>query len=315
MTHCVLTILMSVLLQPPAPPATPAKPQAVPEPKPKSALGVELTVEKSVANHPDVRVAEARLMEAQAALAQARLKVAIEMTTNQAKLDQAKANVTTQTEFFQKAELLKKSGALPQDEYLKATAAFTAAQADLVVQERLSSVFTLANQWPERAYFARLHTDSRGSFMMDVGDYWFEVGIAKPQSQSLLDLLQRKVKFAVKATDADQSVIGVLERSIKEWDFASANVIVRHPQAVIPPGETNGARSGIRMQPVEGENAIGVWMMMMLDDYNAQVEQSGGTARTKYQIYVREYGLLFAPTANAPDGAPTLAEFLRQPKK
>ena len=124
------------------------------------------------------------------------------------------------------------------------------------------------------------------------------------------DLLERKVKFAVKATDMDQTVIGVLERSMKEWDFAGAKVIVRYPHDTDP-----GVRSLYTVQPVEGENAIGVWLMMMLDDYNAPHEQPKGPAQGKYQIYVREYGLLFTLVKNAPDGAPTLAEFLRQPKK
>ena len=140
---------------------------------------------------------------------------------------------------------------------------------------------------------------------------WFRALSTQPaQSQSLHDLLQRNVKFAVKATDMDQTVIGVLERSMKEWDFAAAKVIVRYPHDTDP-----GVRSAYTVQPVEGENTIGVWLLMMLDDYNAPTEQPKGPSQGKYQIYVRDYGLLFTLVKNAPDGAPTLAEFLRQPKK
>ncbi len=304
MTYSVLTILMSVLLQPPAPPAKPAKPETVTELKSESALRVNITVEQSVANHPDVRVAEARLMEAQAALAQARLKVAIEMTNNQAKLDQAKVNVATQTEFFQKAEQLKKSGVQTQDEYLKATTAFTAARAELAVQERLMKAVALANQSPEHANLARFHTVREVEVFFD-----YDV-VAKPHSQSLRDLLQRKVKFAVKATDADRTVIGVLERSMKEWNFAQSQQIVRYPQA-----GSNVLKSPPLLQAVEGENTISGWLLLMLDEFNSQQEALPQATRGEHQIYVREYGLLFTLVKNAPDRAPTLAEFLQQSKK
>lgn len=304
MTHAVLTILMGVLLQPPATPATPAKPQPVPEPKPKSALWMDIAVERSVANHPDVRVAEARLMVAQAALDQAKLKVAIESRMNQAKYDQAKADVATKTKEFEQLAPLLKSGSVSASEHAKVLTELQAAKRQLAFAELLTQAAKEAVQAPKAV------ETIRGLEYAGVWRFDSTLNPQQPHSQSLLDLLQRKVKFAVKATDLDQTVIGVLERSMKEWDFAGAKQIVRYPHDTDP-----GVRSAYVMQPVEGENAIGVWLMMMLDDYNAPHEQPKGPAQGKYQIYVREYGLLFTLIKNAPDGVPTLAEFLRQPKK
>ena len=315
MTHCMLTMLVAVLLQPPA---TPPKPQ--PEPNPPFKLK-EITdekqaeivtrlaanqIEKWLTNHPDIRVAEAKLMEAQAALAQAKFKVGVELVTNQAKLGQLRADLVLKKETFQRAEEARRLGSIGVQEYAKILADLNSAKATLEPFELLSKAVQDATGSPDSivrvesqpVYATRLFNDHR------------ELRLTIASSHPLHDLLQRKVKFAVKATDKDQTVIGVLERSMKEWDFANAKVIVRYPHDTDP-----GVRSAYTVQPVEGENTIGVWLMMMLDDYNAPHEQPKGPAQGKHQIYVRDYGLLFTLVKNAPDGAPTLAEFLRQPKK
>ncbi len=309
MTHTVLTMLVAVLLQPPAPPVPPAKPQPAPEVKVPTE-GVVLSevysyLEKLAVTHPDIRIAEARLMEAQAALDQAKLKVAIESRMNQAKYDQAKTDVATKTKEFERMEAAHKSGSISVEEYARVVAELQTVKRQLAFAELFKQAEKEATQAPKGVpslYTLDAITSSR----------WLDATYTTPpaQSHSLRDLLQRKVKFAVKATDADQTVIGVLERLIKEWDFASAKVIVRYPHDTDP-----GVRSAYTVQPVEGENAIGVWLLMMLDDYNAPTGQPKGPAQGKYQIYVRDYGLLFTLVKNAPDGAPTLAEFLRQPKK
>ena len=315
MTHCMLTMLVAVLLQPPAPPVLPAKPQPAPEvklPNPSEwRIESRDEAERLVVMHPDIRIAEARLMEAKAALDQAKLKVAIESKMNQAKYDQAKADVATKTKEFERMEAAHKSGKISVEEYARVVGELQTVKRQLAFAELFKQAEKEATQAP-KGVSSWSTVDARYTLDAITSSRWLDATYTTPpaQSQSLHDLLQRKVKFAVKATDLDQTVIGVLERSMKEWDFASAKVIVRYPHDTDP-----GVRSAYTVQPVEGENTIGVWLLMMLDDYNAPTEQPKGPSQGKYQIYVRDYGLLFTLVKNAPDGAPTLAEFLRQPKK
>ena len=305
MTHCVLMMVMAVLLQPPTPPA---KQQPAPEVKSPdvSAVLTEIsyTIDLRLATHPDIRVAEARLMEAQAALDQVKRKVAIETLTNQAKYDQAKADTASKTREFERLDALRKSGTVSSEEHAKVAAELQTAKRQLAFAE-------LFKQAEKEAEEAQKGVELNAVYGANVARWLRSTVVSPPaQAQPLADLLQRKVKFAVKASDMDQTVIGVLERSMKEWDFAAAKVIVRYPHDTDP-----SVRSVFTVQPIEGENTIGVWLMMLLDDYNAPHEQPKGPAQGKYQIYVREYGLLFTLVKNAPDGAPTLAEFLRQAKK
>jgi len=293
MTHCVLTMVMAVLLQPPA---TPAKEQPPARPLVPGQLGnyqFRVVNERFALDHPDIRIAEARVLEAQAALDQAKLKVAIESRMNQAKYDQAKADVATKTKEFERLDAVHKSGGVSAEEHAKVVAELQTAKRQLAILELLTQATREARSAPDRV-----------TRVFDVSEL-----IATP-AQPLRELLDRRVKFAVRQGDTDTTVIGVLERSLKVWDFDAAKLIVRYPQATkatlkMPPV----------LHPVDGENSIGVWLLLMLDEFNGQQDLLPESMRGKYQIYVREYGLLFTLVKNAPDGAPTLAELLRQAKK
>jgi len=306
MTHCVMAMLVATLLQPPVAPAKQEPTQKVIV----DGLGpitfdVAVPIVTPAVTHPDIRVAEARLMEAQAMLDQAKLKVATEVAMNKAKFDQARADVATKAKEFDRLDALHKSGAVSVEEHAKVVAELQTAKRQLAFAELLTQVGKEATQAPKAV-------DSIWGYR---GNYTFEASPVVPnatqaQSQPLQDLLQRKVKLAVKATDADNSVIGVLERCMKEWDFAAAKVIARYPQA-----SKAVLKDAPFLHPVEGENTVGVWLLLMLDEFNNQTDRLYESSRGKHQIYVREYGLLFTLVKNAPDGAPTLAEFLRQAKK
>ncbi len=306
MTHCVWVMLAAVLLQPPVPPV---KPQPAPAPKPSDASAVwpemSYLIDLRPATHPEIRIAEARLMQAQAALDQAKRKVAIESALNKAKYDQAKADAAAKTKEFERLDAIHKSGEGNNGQHAQAAAELQAAKRQLAFAELFKQAAKEDEQAPKSVL--SYYTPDARTAMRRV-DATLTTPLA--QSQSLYDLLQCKVKFAVKATDKDQTVIGVLERSMKEWDFAAAKVIVRYPNDTNP-----NVRSLSTVQAVEGENTVGVWLLMLLDDFNAQQDKLPETTRGKHQIYVREYGLLFTLVKNAPDGAPTLAEFLRQAKK
>ena len=309
MTHCVWTMLVAVLLQPPATPSASAtKPEAGVVGKPIALNGWYLEVVNSeylVVTHPDIRVAEARLMEAQAALDLAKRKVAVEAFVNKAKYDQAKADLATKTKEFERLDALRKSGAVSDEEHAKVTAELQTAKRQLAFAE-------LFKQAEKEAEEAQKGVELNAVYGANVARWLRSTVVSPPaQAQPLADLLQRKVKFAVKASDADRSVIGVLERSLKEWDFAGAKQIVRYPQ--LPPKAL--FEHAPFLQPVEGENSIGVWLLLMLDEFNDLADQLPAHLRGKHQIYVREYGLLFTVAKNAPDNALTLAEFVRQAKK
>jgi hypothetical protein len=65
--------------------------------------------------------------------------------------------------------------------------------------------------------------------------------------------------------------------------------------------------------PLSGENTTAAWLQLILDDFNREVAagrvlppHSG-----KYDVYVRDYGLLIARVDLAPPGTLTLAEFVQ----
>jgi hypothetical protein len=66
--------------------------------------------------------------------------------------------------------------------------------------------------------------------------------------------------------------------------------------------------------PLAGEHAVAAWLQLMIDDFNRGVAAGHvlPDERGKYDVYVREYGLLVTRAELAPQGALTLGEFARQ---
>jgi hypothetical protein len=315
MVPSLLLTLAALTLQPPAPPPKPD------EPKPETAGEVLARV---AANHPDVRVAEAKLAEAQAALTQTRLKATIELIANQGKLDAAKADVKSKQIKYDNVVKLRKSNVISDNEVVLAQADLDAAKAALTVAQATIDATNQASprgislQTPDRPLVWDGRSDSRLPWGNHLDFSWPSNPTAKPtaEAKTLRDILTKKVKFSLTAGEVGKGnppseIAILLEEWRQKWGFADAGLIIRTPN-LISGVKDGGHRHGPPvMRLVDGENTVGAWLMLMLDELNTQQEALPEAIRGKYQFFVRDYGLLLTLAKNGPDEAPTLAEFLR----
>jgi hypothetical protein len=328
----LLVLGLAVSAQPPPdptkkpPPGTPGgEPLTQPQP-PAGSLDAVLAA--ALKNHPDVRLAEAKRQVAEAELAQAKLAVAQKVTAAHAKVQSARVQVTAAEKDLNRLKALGKHPRLevPRQQVEQAEAALAAAKANLAAAE---AEFRTAAGLPlgtpiaaERGYLdtvartlAALNRPDDVAERLAVYERSFAAqllaaAVAKPQPGSATDKLRQLVdkpvaldlKDRVPFDQAMQELLaksGLGELTVRYPDWASAKYLKDPPT----------------VGPLRGEQTAAGWLQLILDDFNLEVAR-GKTFPDhkpgKYDVYIREYGLLVTQAELAPPGAVTLADFVRQ---
>lgn len=265
-------------------------------------------VADAVRNHPDIRVAEAKLRVAEAELAQAKLLVAQRVTVAEAKLQDARVRAEHAARSLQRVQQLRKSGGVAAEamdalekELALARAAVVAAEAELRSAQGVAPGKTQTSSGTSRTVTADgfVLVDEGSSFRL-LGTVVERLTLSRTEpvsgsaAEKLRGLIDKPVKMGAqkgKLTDllaALHTAAGVSDLTVR-----------------VPPW------TAIQNTPLNlpaGERSYVAWIDLIFDEFVTTAQSP--PARTS--VYVREYGLMVAYSETAPPGAITLSEFARQ---
>lgn len=273
--------------------------------KPPAKGSVEEAILTAQRHHPDIRLAEAKRQMADAEVEQAKFLVAHRVATAFAKVEQAKVNLAPAEEYFQ---AVRSAGT--KIETMHANTAYQKWKAELMAAELELKAATggasrnlganlgaLADPTSDKALGAVLASLSRAA--EGVASAKAPVGGVADKLKAILD---KPVKLDLKAADLDEALAAVLKAvgepalTVKLPALGLGKKYLKNPPTVTGAGEMTFAAA----------------FQFVMDEINGQ--QSGLTEfqKGRYDVYVREYGLLIARADEAPKDALTLTEFARQ---
>lgn len=265
----------------------------------------EPTIANIVANHPDVKLAEAKLQVAKAELDQARLLITQKYTIAQAKLEDAKVQLSFAEKRMKSMELLRGNG-VASSEIGVVEQLLSQAKSTVVIAEAEQKALQGATNLRAEITFDVGSVEGRPLFGDPVvfkGAQW----LPKPTTQSakLREVLERKVALDLpKPLPLDELMAIFLPKTgldaflVRYPEWASAKKLKQPPMIYLP----------------QSEQTVAAWLQLTMDEFNSQfTDNVPENYRGKYEIYVRDYGLLFAKATMAPQGALRLEEFMRIP--
>jgi hypothetical protein len=284
----------------------------------KLADTLEAAIAAAQRNHPDVRLAQAKLQVAEAELAQAKLQVAQRVTAAHAKVQAAKAQVAFAEATYRRMQQLRDNKAVAQEMFVEAEhalaqakATLTAAEAELQAAQGLPPGQHAAKPADATALAEWLGQSVREDHAATAANLLAEVMARRtpPAPGSAADKLRGLVEKRV-ALDIKTPV--PLDQAMTEFvkQAGLTDVTVRYPVWA----NDRFLKDPPRVGPLVGEQTVAGWMQLIVDDFNRSLAAVGAPPdlQGKYEVYVRDYGLLMTKTDLAPPGAPTLAEFARQ---
>lgn len=265
---------------------------------------------EALRNHPDIRVAEAKVRMAEAELAQAKLLVAQRIAIAEAKVQGYNLQVAHATKILKQASGL--GGATARHEVLVFEKDVAVAKVLLVGAE---AELAAARGVPLGSD-SRVPTDAAVHFLKakqgdatDTAAYlaWLYLSQQKQApvgsaTDMLRELLDKRVKVGVKRRPFDDAMSEFIKQAglegitIRAPDWASAKTLKEPPM----------------VGPLDGEQTVAGWLQLIVDDFNQSLGGVPPAHGEKHDIYIREYGLLMTKTSLAPPGALTLNEFVQQ---
>lgn len=274
---------------------------------------VDATAE-ALNNHPDIRLAEAKVRMAEAELAQAKMLVAQRIAIAQAKVQEYKARADYAEKLHQESRKVvgvSLSEILSvEKEAVAMKAALIGAEAELAAARGTPlgmAPRTTEDRAIERGLaFLRAHQGERQDLslailaaMLETQGKKVPVGSA---TEKLRELLDKPVKVGIKRRPFDDAMSEFIKQAslegvtIRSPDWASAATLKNPPT----------------IGPLEGEQTVAGWLQLILDDFNQSLTGVPSEHARKHDIYIREYGLLMTKIDLAPPGALTLNEFVMQ---
>lgn len=279
---------------PPPVPGLPGLPGTAPPaigttPAPKPPTELEALIAKTLKQSPDVKVAEARLAEAEALLHAARIAAVQKLLDVRGRIDAAKAKVAAAEATLRNQKRLSDSGATSATELQAAEANLTLAKADLArLESELGAVFgdVLARAEEKRDRIGlELEVTSRLPKRSQAGDILIERSNHVGGSVAERVRVALDVPVKIGKTEGDLALAEVL----KLLQPAKGEPV---PYLVQP-----GAKSVKAFALMEAELPLGAWLLA--------VEDSSPDVR----FVVREYGVLVTTKDRIPEGAVPLRAF------
>lgn len=299
--------------------AAPKPQQKAPPPKPPTDE-LEAAIASASANHPDVRLAQAKLQMAQAELDQAKLLVAQRIAATHAKLQAAKAQVGIEDLSYHRLRQLNAQKVVSTEEVQKgerllaqAKAALAAAEAEWQAARgqpagQRAADKDAAKTAPALATLMESHSNQQQ--YLSALSYLHAVNRAAapaPGSASdrLRELVGKRVRLDLKEPVTFDKAMGEFVKQAGLGDLT-----VRYPEWA----NDRYLKKPPTVGPLVGEQTVAGWFQLILDDFNRSLVTAGvpPDMQGRHDAYVRDYGLLITKTDLAPQGAPTLADFARQ---
>jgi len=281
----VLAVGGAMLAQaPPAPPVPPTPPAQKATPSPN---GLDELLTQALKNNPDIRVARAKMDEAEAELARVRFQVMQKVVAGRAAVDEQKTIAEIVARRIETLKELRKMARASQDEIGQAEAMQASAKAALARAENDLAALTGRLTDPKAdmlmEFNVRLAKDTMFSLGEGTGFQSRMMGGAPqpPAVPGANEKLRAALDTPVKLTE-ELGEFGVQEAIAMLCERATKGIIVRNGLA------PNHAHN---VTLPKGELPLGAWLML--------VEDSSPDVR----IVVREYGLLITPADRTPEGA------------
>jgi hypothetical protein len=284
------------------------------------------SVDEAVANamkqHPDVKLAEAKRLVAEAEWEQTRLLVTQRITNAFAKVEQAKARLKLAETQHSRLMELHKTGSLPQAELSKTESELLAAKSELAIAESdllVAKGAPVKNPVASTLFGATTATEPRVTNTSGLpatvtvpGFQMANLSRFDKSGPALQEFIEKKVSLKL-----EKKGITVAEAfEILKVAAGRKDMILRLPPENKLP----------KLDNLVGEQTVLGWIELIMDEIARPVDAdeptpgpAGALTRTTrrrdvYQIYVRDYGLLMTLTSSAPQDAVTLAEFARMIK-
>ena len=327
LTSIALLGLLAMISLGQAPPPE-AKPKKAPEAKP---LTLEEVTADAVRYHPDVRAAAAEVELAQAKLLQTKHNVAIKVATAKRAFENLKQQVVVEERGYRIASLSLGEAKLLSEQIQRVKNGISVSelkQMGLMVSQQEMQVAVLekalvklkgelANAEAEYTAFANNNQKVRVEVGVETYDVsWFhsvqplQTPIAKISGTFAIQLreaLDKPIKLEAQKSAHLELVFSTI--------LGSANVagMVRIPRQEQPTIMQNA----MRIDLPAGEHSLATWLQLAIDEANDNLSESHpgqpGQQRVKrYELFIREYGLLLADAKNPPSDAITVGEFLKQ---
>lgn len=321
-------LAMISLGQAPAPEAT--QKYVRPVAKPATPQTLEEATADAVRYHPDVRAAAAEVELAQAKLLQTKHNVAIKVATAKRAFENLKQQVAAEEKGYQIASFSLNAAKEQYEKMAQVKNAISVTelkQMGLMVSQQEMQVAALekamvklkgelANAEADYATFANSSQKIRGEVGVETLDIaWFHRVQALPVPTSKVSgsfAIQLCESFDKMTTlDAQKSVHLEL---VFSTILGSANVagMVRIPRQEQP----TVMQDAMRIDLPAGKHSLATWLQLAVDETNDTLMalhfSQIGQRPKRYELYIREYGLLLADAKNPPSDAITASEFLKQ---
>jgi hypothetical protein len=282
-----------------------------PAPKPGS---VEEAIALALKNHPDVKLAEAKRMVADAELEQAKLLVTQKVTAAFAKVQLAKLRVDVAEKEFARVSELFKRGSISEQERAASEAALRTAKADL---DAATAELQSAKGGAAKPTIKVVNTygsidkvvESKWDFAVVTGLERAGLHLLSSEGGSVGDklrgLVEKKIPLDLKVQKVDDALTSP---TMGEAFDALLKTAGENGLAVRLPARSRSETklsNPIVLGSLTGERSFHSWIEMITDDFSSKSGE-------RFEAYVREYGILVTNAKSAPPGAITLAEFTRQ---
>lgn len=330
LTSIALLGLLAMISLGQAPPPE-AKPKKAPEPKP---LTLEEATAEAVRYHPDVRAAAAEVELAQAKWLQTKHNVAIKVATAKRAFANLAEQVVVEERGYRIALLSLKEAKILVEQMQQVKNAISATelkQMGLMVSQQEMQVAVLekamvklkgelANAEADYATFAisnenRLNEKVKFTFDLASVESLTSSKWAATQTASVTGSFANQLREAFdKKSKLDSQKEAHLEL-VFSTILGSANVagMVRVPRQEQPTVFQNA----MRIDLPAGEHSLATWLQLAIDEANDNLSEShagqpGQQRAKRYELFIREYGLLLADAKNPPSDTITVGEFLKQ---
>jgi len=328
-----LCLLMTGLQAPAQPPAKPGNPPAAQEGffidfyspvqvEAKTPATLEQAIAQALVNHPDMRLVEAELRVAEAKLAQARIQISQKVTEDFHRLQKERADVELAQANWERMTQLLKSSAISQEEYKVVQHQLAAAKARLAATESswklmlgkqvmkveqlvFNDYLDVRRQEDNTTALGQLYRQNARAFAF-YGTERFNSDTGTPNSiDQLKNHLEAKVKLD-KQTNLD------LEQAFqKVTEGAGVKVRVK-----LPITENKTLYKGVTHLDLDAsEYPLHTWLQLIMDEmntYQAMAAPQRQETPKRFDLYVREYGLLLTSRDLAPSDAITVQELWKQ---
>lgn len=280
----------------------PAEPADKPAAKPET---LDEQLQRAQDGHPDVRVATLQVELAKTKLEQERLRVTQRITAAHAAVGSARVNIGEQAKALSWTKRLYRSG--------------TVSDADLAVQEKLMAQYQerfaaaeaellAAVGGPATAKTARVVTTTTYQ-TKTVMEYKALPSPAPPPAGFTADfarMLDARITPQLKKGTPHQLLTELLGKAAAAVGRPAP--VVRLDMLLV---ET--VRKDVRPLTLQGEtDTLGVWLQQFDDELNSPDPAQPDRVRPKFNLLVRDYGLIVAQSGQAPSGAVTVADFWRR---